>query len=533
MKHFILALCLSLVTTQAHAGTSAAQSSPVAIGLFLAIVAVTLSITAWAAKRSRSLTEFYAAGGTITGWQNGLAIAGDALSAGAFLGLTALVFSSGFDGLIFAVGYTVSFPVVVFLIAERLRSLGRYTFSDVLCHRLDSRSIRALAGAASLTIVSFYLIAQMVGAGQLIQLLFGLKYIYAEVIVGTLMISYVLFGGMLATTWVQIVKAVLLLLCGTAIAGMVLVHFDFSYDRLLTTAINARPGIDILKPTMLARNPAAGLSLALTLMFGTAGLPHVLMRFFTVPDVRAARNSVVWAVCTISYFYALIFVLGFGAVAIIFGDPAFLDANGQLTGGANMAAVHLAGALGGNIMLGIVAAVAFATILAVVAGLTLAGASAVSHDLYAQAFKAGGVDGAREVWTSKLAALGIGFVAVLLGIMFEKQNVAYMISLAFGIAASSTFPLLVFAIFWNGLTTRGAVLGGACGLFTALGLTIVGPSIWVKTLGFSVPLFPFEPPTIVSMPLAITVCFVVSWLDGWKMTSANSKGRPLTAKNAL
>jgi cation/acetate symporter len=531
MRKLATKLCttLALLGSASDAFADSGNGRATAIPLFLGIVAVTLAITAWAAKRSRSPLEFYTAGSAIEGWQNGFAIAGDALSAGAFLGLTALVYAGGFDGLVFAVGYTVGFPLVIFILAERLRALGKYTFSDVICNRLASRYLRLFAAMASLTIVFFYLIAQMVGAGQLIRLLFGLDYIYAEVIVGGLMISYVLIGGMVATTWVQFTKAILLLLSGTVLAVLVLQRFGFSFDSLLSAAIAAKPNVNMLGPTTLARSPLSALSLALTLMFGTAGLPHVLMRFFTVPDVRAARTSVVWAITLISYFYGLIFVLGFGAVAIVSVTPSFFSENGQLLGGANMAAVHLAAALGGNAFLGVVSAVAFATILAVVAGLTLAGASAVSHDLYAKAYLNGREPASgREVQVSKAAALVIGCIAVLLGIAFENQNVAYMVSLAFGIAASSTFPLLILSIFWPGLTVLGAIVGGAGGLSSSLVLTVLGPSIWVQTFGFSQSIFPFEPPTIIAMPLAFVLCFSVSMAQNYgHLRSPSSASRQL------
>lgn len=513
MKKILITFAFALIATNALADTGRSAQST-AVPLFIAVVVATLAITAWASRRSKSLSDFYAAGGTIKGWQNGVAIAGDALSAGAFLGLTALVYAGGFDGLVYAVGYTVGFPIVVFLLAERLRALGKYTFSDVICSRKHSTGLRVFSGAASLTIVFFYLIAQMVGAGQLIRLLFGLDYVHAELIVGGLMICYVLFGGMVATTWVQFIKALLLLLTGTVLALLVLNHFGFSHDRLLNAAVSAKPAVNMLSPTALSKNPVSAISLGLALMFGTAGLPHVLMRFFTVPDVRAARSSVVWAVSLISYFYGLVFILGFGAVAIVSTNPAFLSSTGQLLGGANMAAVHLAAALGGDTLMGIMSAVAFATILAVVAGLTLAGASAVSHDLYANAYRSDQrLEAGSEVMVSRISALVIGAVAVGLGIMFEKQNVAYMVSLAFGIAASSTFPLLILAIFWRGFTARGAIVGGTAGLCLSLGLTILGPSIWVQTLGFPQAVFPFEPPTIVSMPIAFLLCFAVSSVE--------------------
>jgi cation/acetate symporter len=485
-----------------------------AIILFAAFVVASLCITYWAARRTQSTSDFYAAGGTITGFQNGLAISGDFMSAGAFLGLSGLVYASGFDGLVYAVGYTTGLPIVVFLLAERLRSLGRFTFTDVLCTRLGERPVRIFSACASLVVVAFYLIAQMVGAGQLIKLLFGLDYIWAEVIVGGLMICYVMFGGMVATTWVQIVKAVLLLAGGTAMAFLVMSRFGFDFGALLSKAVSVHPkGNAILTPQFLARDPVSAISLGLALMFGTAGLPHILMRFFTVPDARAARVSVFWASVFMNYFFALVFIIGFGALALLAKDPAYLDAKGGLLGGGNMAAIHLANAVGGSVMLGFISAVAFSTILAVVAGLTLAGASAVSHDLYASVFRKGPADDRREVLVSKIATVGLGIVAVLLGVAFQTQNVAYMVSLAFAVACSSTFPLLLLSIYWRGLTTRGAVIGGSVGLFAALALTILGPPVWVKVLGFAAPVFPIDPPTIVTMPVAFVACWLASVLD--------------------
>ncbi len=485
-----------------------------AIALFISFVLVTLGITWWAAKRTKSTNDFYAAGGKITGFQNGLAISGDFISAGAFLGLSGLVYSSGFDGLVFAVGYTTGLPIVVFLLAERLRNLGRFTFTDVLCYRLKEKPIRIFSACASLVVVAFYLIAQMVGAGQLIKLLFGLDYIYAEIIVGVLMICYVMFGGMVATTWVQIVKAVLFLSGGTAVAFLVMMQFGFDFGALLAKAASVHPkGIAILTPQFLAKDPWSAASLGLALMFGTAGLPHILMRFFTVPDAKAARVSVFWATLWMNYFFSLVFIIGFGALALLAKNPAYLDAKGALIGGGNMAAIHLANAVGGSAMLGFISAVAFSTILAVVAGLTLAGASAVSHDLYANVFRKGPVDDKKEVRVSKIATVGLGVIAVLLGIAFQTQNVAYMVSLAFAVACSSTFPLLLLSIYWRGLTTRGAVIGGSVGLFAALALTILGPPVWVKVLGFAAPVFPIDPPTIVTMPLAFVACWLASVLD--------------------
>jgi len=500
----------------ATSGTRGDSAEPnfVAILFFMSFVAVTLLITYWAARRTKSADDFYAAGGEITGLQNGLAIAGDFMSAGAFLGLTALVYSRGFDGLVYAVGYATGMPIVVFLLASRLRKLGKYTFADVVSTRLNERPVRVFSALASLCIVSLYLIAQMVGAGQLIKLLFGLDYIYAEFLVGLLMMLYVAFGGMVATTWVQIVKAALLLVGGLVMAGLVMQAFGFNFGSLLRNSVHIHhEGSAILSPRFLADDPVSAFSLGLALMFGTSGLPHILMRFFTVRDARAARSSVFWASVFMNAFFALVFVIGFGSIALVASNPAFLDAAGKPLGGGNMVAIHLARAVGGNALLGFISAVAFATILAVVSGLTLAGSSAVSHDLYACVFRKGQTDERTELRVSRVCTLVLGVVAVVLGIAFQSQNVAYMIGLTFSVACSSTFPVLLLTLYWRGMTTRGAVLGGTLGLVSAVLLTIAGPAVWVHVLGHAKPLFAIDPPTIVSMPLAFAACWLVSMLD--------------------
>lgn len=494
----------------------------IAIGFFAVFVAATLFITYWAAKRTKSADDFYAAGGEITGLQNGLAIAGDFMSAGAFLGLTALVYSRGFDGLVYAVGYATGMPIVVFLLASRLRKLGKYTFADVVSSRLSERPVRVFSACASLCIVSLYLIAQMVGAGQLIKLLFGLDYLYAEFLVGFLMMLYVAFGGMVATTWVQIVKATLLLIGGMVMAWLVMRAFGFDFGALLASAVNIhREGRAILSPRFLANDPLSAFSLGLALMFGTSGLPHILMRFFTVKDARAARSSVLWATVFMNTFFALVFVIGFGAIALVASNPAFLDKMGKPLGGGNMVAIDLASAVGGNALLGFISAVAFATILAVVSGLTLAGSSAVSHDLYGCLFRKGKPDERAELRVSQGCTLVLGVIAVALGIAFQSQNVAYMIGLTFSVACSSTFPILLLTLYWRGLTTWGAVCGGSVGLFSAVILTVAGPAVWVHVLGHAHPLFAIDPPTIVSMPLAFAACWLVSLLDRSKQADAD------------
>ncbi|HEI8669868.1 TPA: cation/acetate symporter ActP [Serratia marcescens] len=480
-----------------------------AIVMFILFVGATLYITYWASKRTRSRQDYYTAGGRITGLQNGLAIAGDFMSAASFLGISALVYTSGYDGLIYSIGFLIGWPIILFLIAERLRNLGRYTFADVASYRLQQKPIRTLSACGSLVVVALYLIAQMVGAGKLIQLLFGLNYHVAVILVGILMVLYVLFGGMLATTWVQIIKAVLLLAGASFMALMVMKSVNLDFNTLFAEAVKVHPkGIAIMSPGGLVSDPISALSLGLALMFGTAGLPHILMRFFTVSDAKEARKSVFYATGFIGYFYILTFIIGFGAILLVSANPAFKDATGALLGGTNMAAVHLANAVGGNFFLGFISAVAFATILAVVAGLTLAGASAVSHDLYASVMKNGKATERDELKVSKITVVVLGLVAIALGILFEKQNIAFMVGLAFSIAASCNFPIIILSMYWSRLTTRGAMIGGWLGLLTAVILMILGPTIWVQILGHEKPIYPYEYPALFSM----IVAFVGTWL---------------------
>ncbi|MBU3697711.1 MAG: cation acetate symporter [Rhodocyclaceae bacterium] len=511
-----------------------------AIVMFGLFVGGTLYITKWAAAKTKSAADFYTGGGGITGFQNGLAIAGDYMSAASFLGISAAVMANGYDGLIFSIGFLVGWPIITFLMAERLRNLGKFTFADVAAYRFSQTPIRAFAATGTLVVVAFYLIAQMVGAGQLIKLLFGLEYWMAVIIVGVLMMVYVLFGGMTATTWVQIIKAILLLSGASFMAFMVLVKFGFSPEAMFAKAVEikaqlagkgllaealktnpeataesvaaaaAAKGLSIMGPGTFVKDPISAISFGMALMFGTAGLPHILMRFFTVPDAKEARKSVFWATTWIGYFYILTFIIGFGAICFVLTDPTFLDAKGALKGGGNMAAIHLASAVGGDIFLGFISAVAFATILAVVAGLTLSGASAVSHDLYATVFKKGNVDSASELRVSRITTLVLGVVAVVLGIAFEKQNIAFMVSLAFAIAASANFPVLFMSVLWKNCTTKGAVIGGFLGLISSVALTVVSPSIWEATLGNpkGSAWFPYTSPALFSM----TIGFVGIWL---------------------
>jgi len=524
-----------------------------AIIMFGGFVIATLGITKWAAAKTKSAADFYTAGGGITGFQNGLAIAGDYMSAASFLGISAAVMASGYDGLIYSIGFLVGWPVITFLMAERLRNLGKFTFADVAGYRFKQTPIRAFAASGTLVVVAFYLIAQMVGAGSLIKLLFGLDYWVAVVLVGALMMIYVLFGGMTATTWVQIIKAIMLLAGVTFMAFMVLAQFGFSPEALFAKGVEvktavagvakeaaiaaatasaaaaatpeaaaaasaaldkanatdpAQVGLSIMGPGGFIKDPISAISFGMALMFGTAGLPHILMRFFTVPDAKEARKSVFWATTWIGYFYVLIFIIGFGAITLVMTDP---DLNAQLkAGGANMAAVLVAKAVGGDVFFGFISAVAFATILAVVAGLTLSGASAVSHDLYATVIKEGKADSASELRVSRITTIALGIIAVVLGIAFEKQNIAFMVALAFAIAASANFPVLFMSVLWKDCTTKGAVIGGFLGLISSVGLTVVSPAVWEATLGYpkGSAWFQYSSPALFSM----TIGFVGVWL---------------------
>ncbi|CAG9258443.1 cation acetate symporter [Burkholderia cepacia] len=521
--------------------TAKQATNTTAIVLFALFVAGTLWITKWAASRTRSAADFYTAGGGITGFQNGLAISGDYMSAASFLGISAAVMTSGYDGLIYSIGFLVGWPVITFLMAERLRNLGKFTFADVAGYRFEQGPIRSFAAVGTLVVVAFYLIAQMVGAGQLIKLLFGLDYWVAVVIVGALMMVYVLFGGMTATTWVQIIKACMLLAGVTFMAIMVLAQYGFSPEALFAHAVEVktaiaanagkstddatRIGLSVMSPGGFIKDPVSAISFGMALMFGTAGLPHILMRFFTVPDAKEARKSVFWATTWIGYFYVLIFIIGFGAITLVLTNPELSDvAKGVIKGGAgtaNMAAVLVAKTVGGDVFYGFISAVAFATILAVVAGLTLSGASAVSHDLYATVFKNGKADSADELKVSRITTLVLGVIAVLLGIAFEKQNVAFMVSLAFAVAASANFPVLFLSMMWKGCTTRGAVIGGFLGLASSVGLTIVSPSVWEATLGYpkGSAWFPYTSPALFSM----TIGFVGVWLFSVLDSSARAR----------
>jgi cation/acetate symporter len=475
-----------------------------AILFFLIIVVLTLAITYWAARRTRSTSEFYAAGRSVSPLQNGLALGGDYMSAASFLGIAGLVALRGYDGMIYATGWLVGWPALMFLIAEPLRNLGTFTFADVVAFRLRQTPVRIASAFGGILTVLFYTIAQMVGAGNLIALMFGIPYVWAVVGVGVVMLMYVLFGGMIATTWVQIVKAVLLLFGVSLLAILILARFGFSPGTLYA-AVAAQYGQAALEPGGLVSNPLDAISLGLALMFGLLGLPHILMRFYTVRDARAARTSVLYATGIIGYFYLIIPIVGFGAASLV-----GRDAIRQIDAGGNMAAPLVAELLGGTPFLGFIAAVAFATILAVVAGLTLAGASALSHDIFTHVVRKGRAAESEQVLVARVSTIVFGALAVALGIVFKGQNVAFMVGLAFAIAASANFPPLLLSIVWRRFNTAGAVSAIVVGAVLSVVLIVLSPTVWIDLAGYPTAIFPLRNPGIVSMPVAFLAGILAS-----------------------
>ncbi|MBM7866939.1 sodium/solute symporter [Heliobacterium gestii] len=478
-------------------------------GLFALIVSITVGITYWAARRTKSASEFYAAGRSLSGVQNGFAIAGDYMSAASFLGIAGLIALNGYDGFLYSVGWLVAYISVLLIVAEPLRNSGKYTMADVLAYRLKPKPVRTAAAVSTLVISTFYLIAQMVGAGSLIQLLVGIPYETAIIIVGVMMVLYVAFGGMLATTWVQIVKAGLLMAGAIMLAVLVLAKFSFNPVAFFD-AISAKHGQQFLEPGLLYKDPIEIVSLGLALVLGTAGMPHILMRFYTVPTAKTARMSVIWAMALIGVFYIMTTFLGFGAS--LFLDKAAITATDK---GGNMAAPLLAqflgggaGTAGGEAMLAFIVAVAFATILAVVAGLTLAASSAFAHDFYVNVLKGGKVDEASQVKVARMATFGVGAVAILLGLLSKGQNVAHLVALAFAVASAANVPVVVYSVFWKKFNTGGAVTGIVVGLLSTLALVAVSPNYFpVKEA-----LFPWKNPGIVSIPLGFLAAYVGSLL---------------------
>ena len=485
--------------------------NPSSLVTFLVFLAITLAITAWASRRSGSRSEFYVAGNAITGTQNGFAFAGDYMSAATFLGIAGLYFTSGFDGFVYNLGGLIGWPVLLFLLADRLRRLGRFTLADVLATRLEERPVRLFAASANLVVLVFYMVSQMVGAGLLMHLVLGLSFGWATLLVGTIMTVYVVVGGMVATTWVQIIKAGLLVGAAAVLAVLVLLHFRFDLEALFAAAAARHPhGAAIFGPSTLITGPGAAISLGLTLTFGPAGLPHILMRFFTVPNEAEARRSACIAAIIVAVFMLLMIVIGYGTIAILAGNPLYVAGDGVLKAGSNMASLDLAQALGGDVFLGFVAAVAFATILAVVSGLTLAAAATFSHDLYATLARNDQLTEAQELRVSRRAALGFAALSIALSIVFQGQNITLLAATAFSIAASANFPVIALTLFWRPLTTVGAISGGAAGLVSALAALLLGPGFWVAVLGHPEPLFPYQYPTILAMPIAFAVAMLVS-----------------------
>lgn len=502
-------------------GHTFGQPNPIAIFFFVSFVLATLAITYWASRKTKSAKEFYAAGRSITGRQNGLALAGDYMSAASFLGIAGLVSISGFDGLIYAVGFLVGWPIVLFLIAEPLRNLGKYTFTDVVAYRLRQGPVRVAAACSAISVVVIYLIPQLVGSGTLIKMLLGLPYEAAVVLVGILMMIYVLFGGMISTTWIQIIKASLLLGGSTLISILALAKYGFNLDAFFGAAAS-KYGSQVLEPGSLLASPINTVSLGIALIFGTAGLPHILMRFYTVPDVKAARDSVKHATAWIGYFYILTFIMGFGAMILVGQDVIKgIDAKG------NMAAPLLAEAVGGPIFLGFISAVAFATILAVVAGLTISGASAFSHDIYAGVIKKGKSTENEEMRVAKIATVCFCVVAIILGIVFKEQNVAFMVGLAFAVAASANFPAIIMSIMWRNFSTVGAAASIWIGLFLSVGLIIIGPTVWVDVMGNATAIFPLKNPALISMPGAFIAGIIFSLLSPEKESQEKYDGKRL------
>ncbi len=504
-----------------------------ALLMFLFFIAITLGVTYWAAKKSSGSNAYFAAGRSITGWQNGLAVAGDYMSAASFLGIAGLIAFSGYDGFMYSVGWLVAYLTVLLVVAEPLRNAGKYTMADVLAYRLSPRPVRAMGALSTLTVSTFYMIAQMVGAGALVTLLLkdsGINFQTAVLGVGILMIVYVVFGGMLATTWVQIIKAVLLMSGTILLSFLVLKHFDFSFGNFFNAVANVQyhdaagnlVTQNFLTPGLKYKPPYGALdliSLGLALIFGTAGLPHILIRFYTVPDAKTARVSVVWAMAIIGTFYILTTFLGFGAATIVGRD--FIAKNG----GTNMSAPLLAKIIAGDVFFAFISAIAFATILAVVAGLTISASTSFAHDFWANVVKHGKEISAREeVRVAQLTAFVVGGISMGIAIALgPTANVAFLVALAFAVAASANLPVIVLSLFWRRFNTKGAVGGLATGLITSLILISISPSVMKSN-----PIFPLENPGIVSIPLGFLGAIIGTLL--WREPDAEAKYNELNVR---
>jgi cation/acetate symporter len=513
---FLLAVFSKVANANQKITEAAATSHELnltAVIVFCLFVILTLMISYWASQYTNSSSSFYTAGGNITSAQNGTAIAGDFMSAASFLGISGLIFSVGFDGLILAVGALSGWPVMLFIMSERVRNLGRYTFTDVVTYRLQKKPIRSVAILGSISVTLLYLIAQLVGAGKLIELLFGLPYEYAVVAVGVLVIIYVTLGGMLATTWVQIVKALLLLLGVSLMSILILMLSEFNIESIFEKAVEVHPRAEkILQPGSLFSDPVQAITIGVSMMFGLLGLPHILMRLFTVPNMNSARKSIFYASGLMGYFYLITILIGFASIAFVMSEPDYFTEN-QLIGGTNMAAVHLSHAVGGSLLMGFISAVAFATILAVVAGLIVAGSATISHDLYAEMLCNGAPDLEKELRITKFSAVILCGIGVLLGIVFQHQNVAFIAVMPLVIAASVNFPILLLAMYWKKFSTRGAVAGGLVGFVSSISLIIMGPKVWVSIIGASEALFPYDYPALFTLPAALLTMIIVSKFD--------------------
>jgi cation/acetate symporter len=492
--------------------TPIAAVNETALVVFAVVVGVTLVISYYASKRVHNATDFWAAGRGLTGPQNGFAIAGDYMSAASFLGIAGLIYLFGFDGFLYSVGFLVAFLTVLFLLAERMRNSGKYTIADVLAFRLKRQPARAAAALGTLTVVAFYLIAQMVGAGVLIEGLVDINFSLAVVLTGTFMVTYIILGGMLATSWVQIIKAGLLMTAALVMTVWVLVKIGGNpLDLFRDARAESADGEAYLKPGLFLSSPLDTVSLGLGLVLGTAGLPHILMRFFTVPDAKAARSSVMWAMVLIGAFYVMTTALGFGARAI-------LGQGGEEAAGAtgNFALPLLADELGGELFLAIVAGVAFATILAVVAGLVISASGAVAHDIWSNIVRHGRDSEKEEVWVAKLSAVGIGAIAIVIAILGgEDLNVSFMVGLAFAVAASANFPALLLALTWRRFNTTGAITGVLFGVVSSVALVIISPTVWPgpNSEGGLFSWYDLANPGIISIPLGFIGCWLGTMLS--------------------
>ncbi|HWT23266.1 MAG TPA: cation acetate symporter [Solirubrobacteraceae bacterium] len=492
----------------------AAELQALPLAVFGIVLAVTLGVTFWASKRTSTATEFFAAGRGISGFQNGWAIAGDYMSASTFLGFAGLIFMFGVDAFVGLAAAIVSFVVVLLFLAERMRNAGKYTLADVLSFRLRERPARMVAALGTLAVASVYLVAQMVGGGVLIQALTGVSFTPAVIVVGAFMLAYVIFGGMLATTWVQIIKAGLLMSAGVVLTVFVLAKFGFNPFELVNRAAEQHPEKHAyLEPGLLYPTNLDLLSFGLAFLLGTAGLPHILIRFFTVPDAKAARGSVGWAVFLIGSFFAMIMLVGMGARAILgTGGEAAAGSSGNLA--IPVLAEELGGgdgSTGGELFLAIVSAVALATILAVVAGLVISASGAMAHDLWSNVIRKGRDSEHEEVWVARIAALAIGILSIVIAILGGAGfNVSVLVGLAFCVAASANLPALLFALFWPRFNTTGAIVGVLGGLIASIGLIILSPAVWPGPDSEGSPLgsLGLANPAIFSIPIGFACCWL-------------------------